>query len=225
MNALNTKGTLENTIQPAPRELITQSIESTLSEALNKIGFTFSRKQLTFSRKTSHFIHTISFQLNRHNETAVSAEFWTVFSITSKEYAKWHKTTFGNQPLNDHLFIAMDWNIPNWKFPMTGNHQHSHFELIEEAHRENVLAILKSNILELGIPFLDHFSNWETAARNLLTKNTEHHKASDFFQLAGHQEESLSALKQGLIYWKQHPNASSPDDLEEIHKRLKAPSI
>jgi len=82
------------------------------------------------------------------------------------------------------------------------------------------LTILKNNILNIGIPLLNHFSSWGNAAIDFISKNNEYHKASDFFQLAGNPEKSIWALKQGLHYWKRHPGTSNPEHLEEIHKRL-----
>ncbi|WP_367865312.1 hypothetical protein [Pedobacter sp. WC2423] len=211
---------MENTRQPTPRELITTSITETLLEPLTQSGFTFSKSSLIFKKNSSDFTQTISFQLNRHNETGISAEFWTIWNITSKAYSKWYKANYGTRPLNDHVFTEPDWNIENWEFPVINNKQESHFQIIEETQRPEVLTILKNNILNIGIPALNYFSNWENAANNLLSKNSDHHKASDFFQLAGNPEKSLLALQQGLNYWKQHPNASNPEHLEEIHKRL-----
>ena len=211
---------MENTRQPTPRELITTSITETLLEPLTQSGFIFSKSSLTFKRNSGDFTQAITFQLNRHNETGISAEFWTIWSITSKAYSKWYKANYGTKPLNDHVFTEPDWNIENWEFPVINNKQEYHFQIIEEMQRLKVLTLLKNNIFNIGIPLLNHLSSWENAANNLLSKNSDHHKASDFFQLAGNPEKSLLALQQGLNYWKQHPKASNPEHLEEIHKRL-----
>lgn len=211
---------MENTRQPTPRELITTSITETLLEPLTQSGFIFSKSSLTFKKNSGDFTQTITFQLNRYNETGISAEFRTIWSITSKAYSKWYKAKYGTKPLNDHLFTEPDWNIENWEFPFINNKQEYYFQIIEETQRPEVLTMLKNNILNIGIPTLNHFSDWENAANNFLSKNSDHHKASDFFQLADNSEKSLQALQKGLDYWKQHPNASNPEDLEEIHKRL-----
>lgn len=203
-----------------PRELIINSIEQTLVEPLSKLGFTFSKSTLTFKRKLKEFVQTISFQLNRHNEENTCAEFWTSYSVSSKEYSRWHKAEFGTEDTNDHLSSEMDWNIKGMAFPVIDNIQELHFQIIAESHREKVLGILKENVINVGIPYLDRLSNWENAAHDLVDKDWFHDKAADFFLIASNKEKARWALQQGLDYWDRHPKASFPESKDELHKRI-----
>lgn len=203
-----------------PRELIINSIEQTLVEPLGKLGFKFSKSTLTFKRKQKEFLQTIRFQLNRHNEEHTCAEFWTSYSVSSKEYSRWYQAAFGTEDSNDHLNTEMDWNIEGMTFPVIDNKQELHFQVIEAAHREQVLNILKENIIHIGIPYLNRLSDWENAAQDLLDKDWFHDKAADFFLIAKNKEKARLALQQGLDYWNRNPKASFPESKDELHKRM-----
>mgnify|MGYP003574876961 CR=1 FL=1 len=203
-----------------PKDLITTSIEKTLLEPLTQTGFTFSKSTLTFKRKVDEFVQTIHFQPNRHNQENVSAEFWIFFGVSSKKYLKWHLNEFGENAINDNLGGAMDWNIRDWEFPVINGKKESHFEIINEKERENVLQKLKNNVLNIGVPFLDNLSNWENAAYKLIEEKWFHYKACDFFLIAGNKEKALRVLHQGIDYWDKNPKASFPDDKEKIQIRL-----
>lgn len=203
-----------------PKDLITKSIEETLAEPLAEIGFSFSKNTLTFKRKVDEFVQTIHFQCNKYNPENVCAEFWTSFGVSSNKYSKWYKTEFGKKPVNDSLGGSMDWNIKDWEFPIINGNRELHFQIIDENERTNVLQLLKNNILNLGIPFLNNISNWENAAYKIVEKDWFHEIACDFFLIAGNKEKALWALEQGIDYWKRKPKASFPDSKEEIQIRL-----
>lgn len=202
-----------------PRALIISSLEQTLLEPLTKLGFTFSKSTLSFKRKAGDFVQAIGFQLNRYNEENICAEFWSSYTISSKEYSHWYKTVFGTAPYNDHLSTEMEWNIKNMVFPVIDQKQELHYQIIQEAEREKVLNILKDNILNIGIPYLDQRSDWERLAYDLIAKDSAHERACDFFLISGNKEQALLALEQGLEYWKKNPKASFPESKEELLKR------
>lgn len=204
-----------------PKDLIRTSIEDTLFEPLTQIGFTFSKSSLTFKKKIGEFIQIIDFQLNRDNQENVFAEFWTSFEVSSKLYSKWYIAEFGENPPNDTLDKAMDWNINSWEFPIIDGKKELHFQIITEKERPNILNVLKNNILNIGIPYLDNLSNWENAANKLIQDKWFHYKACDFFLIAGNKEKALWALQQGIDYWNKNPTASFPDDKDKIQIRLK----
>lgn len=204
-----------------PRELITTNIEMTLLEPLTEIGFTFSKSSLTFKRKTDDFVQTINFQLNRYNQEHVCAEFWASFGVSSKLYSKWYKEEFGEELINDSLGGAMDWNIKGWEFPIIDNKRELHFQIIDENERENVLTVLKKNFLNIGIPYLDRLSNWESAAYEIVESEWLHYKACDFFLIAGNRDKALWVLEQGLDCWERKTKASFPEDRDKIKVRMK----
>ncbi|MET3028355.1 DUF4304 domain-containing protein [Flavobacterium sp. UW10123] len=203
-----------------PKDLILASIEKTLLDPLEQIGFTFSKNSLTFKRKVKDFVQTIHFQSNRNNQENVCVEFWTSFGVSSQKYSKWHQIEFGEIPVNNSVGGAMDWNIKNWEFPIINDKRELHFQIVHEKERENVLTVLKNNILNIGIPFLDTLSNWENAGNKLIEEKWFHYKACDFFLIAGNNEKALWALKQGINYWNTNPKASFPEDQKKIQIRL-----
>lgn len=203
-----------------PKDLIRNSIENTLLKPLTEIGFTFSKSSLTFKRKVNEFVQIISFQLNRNNEENVCAEFWTSFGVSSNLYSKWYKKEFEENPINNNLVSSMDWNITGWDFPVIDDKKELHFQIINEKERANVLNVLKNNILNIGIPYLDNLSNWENAANKLIQDKWFHYKACDFFLIAGNNEKALWALQEGINYWSENPKASFPDNKEKIQIRL-----
>lgn len=203
------------------RELIITNIESTLLEPLAQIGFTFSKSTLTFKREVNDFVQVINFHLNRYNEENVCVEFWTSFGVSSKAYSKWYKNEFGENPANESVGGDIDWNIRDWEFPIIDNKREPHFQIVDEKERENVLAILKNDVLKIGIPYLNRLSNWEAAAYELLEKEWFHFKACDFFLIAGNQDKALWALEQGLDYWERKPKASFSEHKDKIEIRMK----
>lgn len=204
-----------------PRELITTNIEMILLEPLSQMGFKFSKSTLTFKRKINGFLQSIYFQLNRHNDAYVCAEFWTSFGVSSTRYSNWHQEEFGAEPIDDSLGGAMDWNIKGWEFPIIDNKRELHFQIIDVNKREKVLSVLKQNFLNIGIPYLDKLSNWENAAYALVENECSHYKACDFFLIAGNRDQALWALDQGLDCWERKPKASFPEDRDKIKIRMK----
>lgn len=203
-----------------PKDLITLSIEKTLLEPLTQIGFTFSKSTLTFKRKVNEFIQTIHFQSNRYNQENVSVEFFPSFRVYSKKYSQWHKTEFGENLIANGIGGEMSWNIKDWKLPMNDGKIDFYFQIVNEKQRENVLTLLKNNILNIGIPFLNNLSNWENAAYKIVEADWFHYKACDFFLIAGNNEKALWALEEGIDFWERNPKASFPEHKEKIHIRL-----
>jgi hypothetical protein len=204
-----------------PRELITTNIENTLLEPLTRIGFTFSKSSLSFKRKVNDFVQTINFQLNKHNEENVCTEFWASFGVSSKIYSKWHKNEFGEDPINESLGGAEDWNIKGWEFPIIDNKRELHFQIVDEKERGNVLTVLKNNFLNIGVPYLERLSNWENSAYEIVESEWFHFKACDFFLIAGNRDKALWALEQGLDCWERKPKASFPEHKDKIEIRMK----
>src|SRR5690554_3152231 len=204
-----------------PKELIILNIEEFLLEPLTEKGFKFSKSSLTFKRVQNEFIQTIDFQLNRYNQEDICAEFWcSSLGVSSKFYTSWYKTQYGEEPVNNSLGGAADWNIKNWKFPVIDGRQENHYQIINPDHRFAVMSLLKNNILELGLPFLENLSNWENAALKLIENDWFHSKACDFYLIANNKEKALWALKEGIECWQRKPKASFPEEKEEIKLRL-----
>ncbi len=206
-----------------PRELITENILEHLSEPLLETGFRFLKSSLSFKRKTGDFEQKIHFQLNRHNQENVNAEFWTLLGVESKAYSKWYEKEYRKKPVNYSMGGVSCWNIPNWKKAVIDNEEQLHFEIINVKYRANVMTTLKENLLTVGIPYLNNLSSWEKSANRIIEEEHggRHSVACDFFLIENNKDKALWALEKGLEYWIKYPNASFSNDKEEINLRLK----
>lgn len=203
-----------------PKALIIANIEEFLLEPLTAAGFKFSPSQLTFKRTQNEFIQTIHFQANRYNEEHVCVADWSHYQVASRYYASWHTARYSREPVNHIVGGVADWNIPNWQFPVIDGKQDKEHQLVDPSHRATVMACLRDNLLALAIPWLDHRSNWENAALALVEAQDSHARACDFYLMAGKQEKALWALNEGIAYWERNPQASDPQEKEEIALRM-----
>lgn len=79
---------------------------------------------------------------------------------------------------------------------------------------------LKENIIQLGVPFLNKYSDWEDAAYRLVEKEIYHDKACDLFLIATNNEKAYWALQEGLECLEHKP-LSSFTNKEQVLLRLK----
>jgi hypothetical protein len=200
-----------------PKELIKESLQETIAPELVKFNFTFSGSALKFSRKWSDFTHTINVISNRWNAEDVIVEFDTRFGISSKKFVKWYLQEYGEKPLNDGVAGEADWNLNGWTYPQYKTFFRNRFDLAEEKDRKRVLDILLSNIINIGIPFLEKHSDWEIEAKRLIEQRLLHSRACDFYLIAGDKAKAYQCLKDGQkLSWNQ-----LPDEPEAIKLRLK----
>lgn len=203
-----------------PKELIVANIEAFLLQPLTAAGFRFSPSQLTFKRTRNEFVQSIHFQSSRYNEEHFCVQFWSHCQVSSRAYATWHQARYGREPVNNIVDGVADWNISNWQFPVIDGKQDKEHQLVDPTHRTTVMACLRDNLLALAIPWLEHRSNWENAALALVETQSSHARACDFYLMAGKQEKALWALNEGMAYWERNPNASYPQEKEEIALRM-----
>lgn len=70
------------------------------------------------------------------------------------------------------------------------------------------MLLLLEDTLDLGLPFLEKYSNWENAAARLIEERWFHAKACDFCIIAGNLEKAHWCLERALEDWKRQPNRS-----------------
>jgi hypothetical protein len=124
---------------------------------------------------------------------------------------------YGEKPVNDSIAGEADWNLKGWTYPKYKTFFRNRFDLTEEKDRERVLDVLLSNIINIGIPFLEKHSDWRVAAERLIGQNLLHSRACDFYLIAGDKTKAYECLKIG----QKLPNDWLPDEPEAIKLRLK----
>ena len=200
-----------------PRDLIKNSLEVKIAPELLKLNLTFSKSALKFSRKWNDFTHTIDISSSKWNAEDVIVEFWTGYSVSSKKFVKWYLNEYGEKPPNDSVAGEVDWNLKDWSYPKYKTFFRNGFDLADKNDRERVLDILLSNIVNIGIPFLEKHSDWKVAAERLVEKKLFHSRASDFYLIAGDKRKAYQCLKNGQkLMWNQFP-----DEPAAIKLRLK----
>ena len=200
-----------------PKELIIKSLQEKVSPVLSELGFIFSKSGLRFSRKWDDFTHWIQFSSNRYNEEDICVEFHTSFAVSSKFYAQWHLTEYGEKPVSDSVAGEMDWNLKGWTYPIYKTAFKAKFDIVKVDDRKKVLDILLSNIIHIGIPYLEKHSDWKVAADGLTEKNWLHSKACDFYLIAEDKAKAYESLKTG----QKLSNNFFSEEPEKIRVRLR----
>ena len=171
-----------------PRDILARRIEQDLRAELEAVGFSWAASKLTFRRTVGGMAQKIAFSLDKWNSDDNCA-FWTMWSVSSAEYSRWHRMQFGEKPVNDVLAGLGDWKIPGWTLS-DGN-----MERLRNARSDAaVMQQLKGNVFHVGIPFIQSVSSWRGAAERLLSERSFYVRAVDFFLLASEHERAREAL-------------------------------
>src|SRR6266498_4219126 len=145
-----------------PKDLLKKYLISDVAPVVEPLGFKYSASQLHFSRKQQVARQVFRFALSKWNSED-NCTFWTVWGVTSKSYADWHKQEWGEFPVNNALGGDLDYNISGWE-----RGQDYHFHLHNAKADKNEIQRLIKNILQVGIPFLDRLTTWEGAAEHFV---------------------------------------------------------
>jgi len=182
-----------------PRELIIEFINDCLSTPLSTSGFKFAKSKMAFARGDKIFRHEIRFCLNKYNQEDVSADFRLEFYVTSKFYADWHFSQYGQKPHSDIAWGIQDGQLQQWKYHEKSRANGGHFDVIHPDKRTEIAALLLQNMTNIIFPLFEKYSNWASAAE--FWRNdyfNKYSKAIDFLVLGGNQDEALHLLKNQL---------------------------
>ena len=199
-----------------PRDLLLLRIRENLLGPLESRGFRFAPSGPRFSRKVGHARQVFGFSLSKWNQDD-DASFWTLWSVTSPEYTKWHLAQWGARPANNSLGGLADWNIPGWSFKPGPLRRIRH----RESDADEMTGLLR-DIEQAGLPFLDSISTWEGAAewvrggQGILFPNFG--KAADFLLIAAQTEQARTTLAEGIAYFDRH--SDTYNQLPGIRARL-----
>lgn len=175
-----------------PGDRIRKLIEEYVEPEMSKHGFKLLKSELTFKRKINDFTQEIYFAKNQRNFGSSIVKFWTIISVKSNFYVKWHEKTFGFKPMNEFVNSWYDSHISSWSSKYRNG---GHYDL---AKYDNIKLMneLNRNILEIGVPMLNEVSDWEQAANNLMT-NKQYgfiSKVFDFYLLAGKKNKAIESI-------------------------------
>jgi hypothetical protein len=197
-----------------PKELLIKLVEDFFVNELQELGFKYYKSKLKFTRISGEFELNIGFSLSKWNKDD-RCEFWTMWSVTSKEYNKWYKEQWGCVPANNAIAGSSEWNIPGWTRNVT-----NHFVLTNSDNDKNNIIELTSNIVNTGIPYYEKIKDWSTAAEYASQREIVlYDKVCDFYLISGQEEKAKEILEQGIKELNQRENDQLML-LPKINKRL-----
>ena len=138
-----------------------------------------------------------------------------MWSVTSRDYARWHQETWGNKPPNDALVGCADWNIDGWS-----RSAEDHFTLTNSSSDENTIDELLENVETRGIPFLDRMSSWERAAEQFLSEQSMFDRAADFYLIADNRVAAREALLEGIRTFEVEGRPDNGGELPVLKQRI-----
>ena len=197
-----------------PRDLLKRYLTGEVMSVVEPLGFKYSISKLHFSRKHQNTRQVFSFSLSKWNSED-RCTFWTMWGVTSKSYANWHKEQWGELPVNNALGGDLDCNIANWS-----RGQDHYFHLYNDESDKNEIERLIKNILQVGIPFLERVSTWEGAAEHFLEHKFMYHRAADFLTITGKHARAKDVLLEGMKQYEELGRIDNFGDLPMIKARL-----
>ncbi|WP_139181065.1 hypothetical protein [Winogradskyella thalassocola] len=196
-----------------PGDRIRKLVEEFVQPELTSLGFKLLKSELTFKRKIGDFTQEIYFAKNQRNFGNTIVCFWTILSVKSNYYVKWHEKKYGFKPMNEFVESWYDNHIKTWNtdFWNAGHYDLTEFDNIK------LMNDLTKNILTIGLPILDKVSDWEGAADSLMERQRFGFisKIFDFYILAGKEEKAIESLKTAEDYFNSVEDVPS-ERFEEI---------
>lgn len=184
-----------------PGDRIRRLIEEFVAPEISKIGFKLLKSELTFKRKVGDFTQEIYFAKNRRNFGSIVVSFWTILSVKSNFYTKWHEKTYGFKPMNNFVGSSYDSHLNKWNADYWDGYQYdlTKFDTIE------LMNDLTKNILTVGIPYLNKISDWESAADYFFNEEIWMHAAKifDFYIIANQPNKAVETQKIIESYFKE----------------------
>lgn len=201
-----------------PGDRIRKLLEEFVEPELTKLGFKLLKSELTFKRKIGEFTQEIHFSKNQWNFGNSVVSFWTILSVKSNFYVKWHKETYGFKPINEFVDSWYDNHIKTWnsEFWDGGQYDLTKFDNVK------LMTDLTKNILNIGIPILNKISDWESAADYLFKKERWMHAAKifDFYIISNQPKKAMETQNIIEKYFKELDINDVPKErFEEIKIR------
>ena len=201
-----------------PGDRIRKLLEEFVEPELTKLGFKLLKSELTFKRKIGEFTQEIHFSKNRWNFGSSVVSFWTILSVKSKFYVKWHEETYGVKPMNDFIDSWYDSHIKTWNSEFWDGDQYD----LTKFDNVQLMTDLKNNIMNIGIPILNTVSDWKSGADYLFEKERWMHAAKifDFYIISNEPKKAIETQKVIEKYFNELDSENVPKErFEEIKIR------
>lgn len=183
-----------------PCDRIRKLIEEFVEPELAKLGFKLLKSELTFKRKVGEFTQEIYFAKNQRNSGNTVVSFWTILSVKSNFYVKWHEKTYGFKPMNEFVDSWYDNHIKTWNTEYWNGGQYD----LTTFDNVKLMTDLTKNILNIGIPILNKISDWESAADYLFKEERWMHAAKifDFYIISNQRNKAIESQNTIEKYFK-----------------------
>lgn len=198
-----------------PKDLLVLRLRAHVVPSLQALGFRFAASTPAFRRSVGHAQQHIIFSLNRYNRED-DAEFWTMWSVTSRAYQQWYGTEWGEATSWDLLADSADWNIPGW----ARGPAEPRFHLANTAADIEEMEEFCRSAEGAGMAFLEAVSTWEGAAEWLRKKRWAFARAADFLLMTDQRERAHAVLREGIRNYEVEQRPDTLNELPQLQRRL-----
>lgn len=199
-----------------PNDLLKKNIEIYLIEDFKALGFKYLKSSDSFKRTKGDFIQEIVFCSDRYN-TEDNCEFWTMWSVQSKQYTKWHQLTYGTKPLNNAIWGSADWNIIGWESVVPNR-----LCLQNNNNDKDKMLLFKNACLKIGIPTLERFSNHNECAKfNLENAPLDLTKTINLLIMSDQNKLALNTAKEYIKKFELDNTLDQGMELQELKNIVK----
>tara|TARA_B100001245_G_C22745061_1_gene361066 strand:- start:63 stop:734 length:672 start_codon:yes stop_codon:yes gene_type:complete len=158
------KKTIQHYPKLGPTERIPKIIEEFIYPPLEKKDFKILKSGLSIKRTIDIFQQEIWFSKSKWNIENEICAFTPHFTVTLKNYKKWHLSEYGEQPMNDVLESHAANYINSWNKELFDNDDYN----LAKDDNSRIVQLLNENIANYGLPFLERLSNYESAVEHLM---------------------------------------------------------
>ncbi len=151
-----------------PGDRIHKIIEEYIYPDLKNKGFKLKKSPLSLIRTLGQLEQTIHFQKNLHNSGNVTAAFDISFHISFKSYKTWHLEKYNKSIINEAVAsVKYGRDIPNWSNDFTSSLWYD----LAQTDNVKIIDVLKNNINNYGLKYLDSYSDFQTSINTIKEKN------------------------------------------------------
>jgi hypothetical protein len=198
------------------KELLLANLEEHLMAFMVGYGFAFAKSRLRFARKVDQVQQTIEISLDRNNFSD-SCTFWTMWSASGPAYLDWYKKEWPDEKSpGDTLGSLADWNIPGWSRKPADPRR----TLRNTQADVETMASFRSDIEDVGLPFLKRISDWEGAAEQCRKQKWMYDRAADFLLIGGRREEARATILEGIHNFESEGRSDTFNELPRLKRRL-----
>ena len=194
-----------------PSERIRNLLQEYILPELTPFGFKFNNSDLTFTRQYGDFENTISFQKNKWNKGNEVCAFKPIVGVQSKILGSYYSKLRGDKSSPIGLCGEYDvTNIKDWNI----KYFDGYYDLAKVDNLE-LIKILKENILNAGLNYLDQFKNYSDVVSYYYEAKTKYFLAPYLFDLCflNNDKECAEAVLKWFIEFERSTTKELPETL------------